>query len=541
MKPFLQLAALALLTAVLLSSAAYSQEPGERLGGVAVGPTLFDLDVRPGETWRGEIAIVAGAYGRPTTLDLGVADLIQDENGVKSSVERGLGVRSAAGWIDVPSELTVNGGERVDVPVVLTCPGDAFGAYSALILVKLRPEASEGTMVAQLIPAISVEFLVRVRSEGTLRLEVEGVDYRATGGSPSLSIAVRNTGVWRTDVTGDILLYPESGGFPERARVPLRSNGRPISLYPGMLVRLECDLSRRLPSGAYAALARLDLGGGRESRARFSMEVGGGISEGEGERNAELGTDLWLDETLFELTLPPGAVRSVPVRVQNLGDYAIALEATLEDARLEEDGSWTFGQSDTPVAGLTIDVSPTSLTVEPKRTGQFRASVKLDKSGPLESAVVKAVRLQGGNVGGSAGDGWETIYDTGALLVVTPAGSGDAAIEITSLRLVRTSPDRNPGSAVLSLENSGGATGSVKGTMILRRTSGQIIATMTMGADNWEPVMPRGRREFRMPLPIVDQGEFVVEAELVQKGSSLGALRADAIFTSTEAIPEGLR
>ena len=541
MKTPLLFATFVLLAAPLLSLPACAQEPDATLAGVAVGPTLFEIDVRPGETWRGEIVIVAGEQGRPVTLDLELADLIQDANGVKSSAERGSGVRSAAEWIEVELELTVSGGERTAVPVVLRCPEDAFGSYSAIVLVKLRPDSSDGTMVTQLIPAISVEFLVRVRSQGTLRLDVEGVEHRTTSGSPTLALAVRNTGVWKTDVTGDVLLYPESGGFPERAQIPLRSNGRPMSLYPGMLVRLNCELPRRLPAGEYTVLARLNLGENMESRARFSINVGGGVSDGEREHRAELGTDLWLDETLFELALPPGAVRSVPVRVRNVGEVTIALKATIEDARLESDGSWTFGQSNKSVPGLAIEVAPDSLVVEPNRTGQFRTSVRLDKGATIESAIIKGVRLEGSAVDSSSDEGWETIYDTGALLVITPATRGDAEVDILRITLVRTSPDRNPGSAILSIANSGGATGHVKGSMVLRRMSGQVIATMAIGENRWEPVMPGGRREFRMPLPLVDEGVFVVEAEIVQDDQSIGPHRAEVNFTSTEAIPEGLR
>jgi hypothetical protein len=353
-------------------------------------------------------------------------------------------------------------------------------------------------MVTQLIPAISVEFLVRVRSLGTLRLDVEGVEHRTTSGSPTLALAVRNTGVWKTDLTGDVLLYPESGGFPERAQIPVRSNGRPMSLYPGMLIRLNCRLPRRLPVGEYTVVARLDLGENRESRARL-------------------------------------------VRVRNVGEVAIALKATIEDARLESDGSWTFGRSDESVPGLAIEVAPDSLVVEPNRTGQFRTSVRLDKGATIESAIIKGVRLTGSAVDGSSDEGWETIYDTGALLVITPAARGDAQVDILRLTLVRTSPDRNPGSAILSIANSGGATGRVKGSMILRRMSGQVIATMAIGENRWEPVMPGGRREFRMPLPLVDEGVFVVEAEIVQEDPSVGPRRTEVDFTSTEVIPEGLR
>ncbi|MCK4681063.1 hypothetical protein KAT82_08030, partial [bacterium] len=193
------------------------------------------------------------------------------------------------------------------------------------------------------------------------------------------------------------------------------------------------------------------------------------------------------------------------------------------------------------VPGLSIEVTPVNLVVEPKRTAVLRASVSMEKGTDLESTVVKAVRLTGSTTGGSVEEGWETIYDAGALIVMTPAAQSEAKVDIVDLTLVRSRSDRNPGSAVLSIVNSGGATGHVKGSMALKRASGQVIATMTIGEEGWRPIMPGGRREFRMPLPLVDEGVFVVEAEIVQRDSSTGPVRTEAHFTSTEATPEALR
>ena len=165
----------------------------------------------------------------------------------------------------------------------------------------------------------------------------------------------------------------------------------------------------------------------------------------------------------------------------------------------------------------------------------------MEKGTDLESTVVKGVRLTGSTTGGSVEEGWETIYDAGALVVMTPATHGEAKVDIVDLTLVRSRPDRNPCSAVLSIANSGGAIGHVKGSMALKRTSGQAIATMTIGEEGWRPIMPGGRREFRMPLPLVDEGDFVVEAEIVQKDSSTGPVRTAVHFTSTQVTPEGLR
>ncbi|MCK4512087.1 hypothetical protein KAW64_10130 [bacterium] len=542
MKPKSLIAVAILLIVSASSPTSYAQESGEFLGGIAVGPTLLDVDVRPGEVWHGEFTIAAGDYSRPATFDIELMDLAQDRSGAKSGTERGTGVRSAAGWIEIPREMTVNRGEKGRVALVLRCPQDAFGCYSAFVMVTLRPVRPEVGLGAAVVPGIGVEILVRVRSQGPLHLDVESIEIRGTAtASPTAVLSIRNTGVWKNDVKGDVLLYPESGGFPARAQISLRPNGQPFAIYPGQLLQLEATFPRGLPAGVYTAVARLDLGDRRGSRAEFSVNIGGGVSSGERDRRSELGTDLWLEETLFELALPPGAVRSLPIRLRNLGDAAIALDVTVEDARLESDGSWTFGGTTASVPGLSIEVTPANLVVEPKRTAVFRASVSMKKGTDLESTVVKAVRLTGSTTGGSVKEGWETIYDAGALVVMTPANQSEAKVDIVDLTLVRSRSDRNPGSAVLSIVNSGGATGHVKGSMTLKRTSGQAIATMTIGEEGWRPIMPGGRREFRMPLPLVDEGDFVVEAEIVQKDASTGPVRAEAQFTSTEATPEGLR
>ncbi len=524
----------------LLAPYACAQEPGPDMGGVAVGPTFIEIDIAPGGTWQGEFAVIATGQGR-VVIDLELKDLFQKTSGAKIPTDSGAGVRSATGWIETLPEITMSGGERQTVPLVVKCPEGAFGSYSAFVLVKLRPEEPAAAMVTQLIAAINVELLIRVRSSGSLQLDVEGVELHGNARSPTLTIDVRNTGVWVTDVKGDVLLYPEAGGFPERAEIPVRTTGHPMAIYPGQLVRMDCTFARQLPPGAYTALVRLDLGRGRESRAQFLVSLGDRIAGSDRDLRGELGTDLWLEESMFELTLPSGAARSVPVRVRNTGDTSIVLKATVEDVRMESDGAWTFGQSGDSVPGLSVEVSPDSLEVGPKRTALFRAMVKMERVETLESTVVKGVRLVGSADGDPSQEGWETLYDMGALLVIAPPTRGEANVDIVSLKLIRSDPELNPGGAVLTVGNTGGAAGHVKGTIVLKRTTGQAIATMTIGKDNWVPVAPGGKREFRMPLPVVDEGDFIVEAEIVQKDSSVGPRYADALFTSATVTPEGLR
>jgi hypothetical protein len=64
---------------------------------------------------------------------------------------------------------------------------------------------------------------------------------------------------------------------------------------------------------------------------------------------------------------------------------------------------------------------------------------------------------------------------------------------------------------------------------------------MAIGSRSWERVMPGGERKFRMSLPLVAEGTFTVSVDLEQNGGEADPLYADATFTSTDVVPEGLR
>ena len=524
-------------------SDAAAQGPEEYDAGVAAGPLKLVADVRPGDVWEGSFRMAARAAGTRSIFDLEIADLAQGQNGHKQAVERGQGARSAAGWIDVASEVRLAPGERRDVAVTISVPADAFGAYSGYIVVRLRSDEPTTQLATVIVPTIAVEILVRVRSRGPLEVGVERIELAGGGAGedPRLSVDVRNSGVWPTEVKGDVLIYPESGLFPHRVELPYRSDGKPYELYPGQQIRLSCADVPRIPPGRCRAVARIELAEGRESRSEMLLDVGGGIpATGEAERRMEIGVDLWIDDPMQEITLPPGAQRSVVVRVSNLGENPIALEVTVEEARLEPSGRWTYAASDISHPGLTVDVSPESLTLDAGANAAVRATVRLEKDATLESIVVKGVRFTGRSAHAAPGD-WEGVHDAASLIIIEPTGGEAASLEITELEFIRPSPGRDPGSAVLAVANHGSGVGAIRGVLTLKRETGELVAEMAIGRKSWERVMPGKLRRFRMPIPIVDEGAFVVVAEIEQREAPDSALRAEASFTSTAIAPEGLR
>ncbi|MCK4512969.1 hypothetical protein KAW64_14585, partial [bacterium] len=283
-----------------------------------------------------------------------------------------------------------------------------------------------------------------------------------------------------------------------------------------------------------------DLGDGRESRSQFDLAVGGtGGSAQLSDGGIELGTELVVDDPIREIRLPAGGERSVAIRLRNTGDEPIAVGVAIHDARLESDGRWTYAAAETEHVGLTVDVSVDSLVIESRSSTTLKATVAAKKDAHLSSTIIKGIRFTG-NASGQSGNG-RTVYDTGALIVIEPFGAGTASLAVSDLELIRMIPDRNPGAAILTVANHGEGVGEIQGSVALKRDSGELIAEMVIGEQRWVRIMPGGQRKFRMSLPIVDEGTFVITAELSQKGRADDVLRAETSFASTESIPEGLR
>jgi len=511
--------------------------------GIAAGPTFQEVDVAPGGLWEGKINVVAGQFAQPTTFDIEIKDLQQVSSGEKRIAESGTGVRSAASWIDAVDELSLASGERTEIGLRLHCPGDAVGSYSAFVEIRVRtPEAEKSPMQMTMIPSIAVELLIRVRSQGDLRVEAESLSFVADREGPFATLDLVNSGVWRAEFTGEIILYPEAGGFPLRIPIPYRSDGRLRQIYPGTRLTLQCPASP-IPDGKYRALVKLDLGEGRESRRKFALKVGeagGGPGTVLGDRE-EIGAELWLEKDLHELNVPPGATRTVPVKVRNLGTRPIALTAAIRTATMATDGALLVTDAAAEAPGLNVAVAPENQVLRPRGNATFRVTVSVEHGAEFTKPIIKRLQLTGVVEGDEQPAGWRTVYDTGCLLVIAPPRIEPAKLSIIDLELIRISPTRDPGSALLTVGNAGGTTGFLKGHLAMAHDAGSVMGKLNLGGERWEPILPGGKRVFRMPLPLVDAGVYTVSAELVQKDSGDPPLKASTQFTSTVEIPEGVR
>jgi hypothetical protein len=533
-----------LLVSLLLAAeiAAQPPEPGPPLG-FAVTPTSLSLDAQPGRKLESKLTLLCQENLTASRFRITVMDLGQAEAGSTTPVDMGYGTRSAGKWITIASEVEVPPMGRKEVPFAVTVPPNANGAYYAYLIVQVMPDLPEGKMVTEILPSVAVEVEVKTRSRSPLHVDVTDLAV-APGGEGSegeLILTIANTGNWKASVEGDVLLYGAKGTFPHRVSLPYGRGGRTTEIYPGMEVTLHCPLPDLPAAGTYRAVGRLLLNSEWQSRAEFEVEVPKTLAKGSRKgrllSKSEYDLDLWVEPDLIEVTVPPGASRTIPIRLQNRDEREAEIRLGVSGVRVEKSGLLTYAEGAASEAGW-ISVSPETVVVAAKRTSTVRAQVTVPEGRPETGMLMGAVRLSASAQ--SREREWQSGNEFGVLVVAVDPKAPPAELAMGDIRLIRSSPEKNPATAVVTVKNRGGRVAEVFGTIALERATGHSIATMNIGRDQREVIVPGGEREFRMPLGALDAGKFRVVAELTTAGEKKSSARAETTFKSVSIPPTGL-
>ncbi|MGB7061710.1 MAG: hypothetical protein WBF13_05065 [Candidatus Zixiibacteriota bacterium] len=530
---------------VLLAQHTAAQETGEEPPqGFGVAPTSVSIDAYPGRKVDSKFTIVTQETKKPTRFSIQVKDVGQRETGSKSPVGVGTGARSAAPWITIASEVVVPPNGRQVVPFTINVPRNAEGAYFAYVVVRAVPERPEAQIVTAIIPTIAIEVAVNTRSRSPLHLDVSDLSIApGSSGSPGeLILRAANTGTWKASVEGDVLLYGAKGTFPVRVPVPYGRGGKLVEIYPGLEVTLRCPLAKMPPPGSYKAVTRLLLNARWHSRSEFNLEIPRSLADagrsGRLLQKSEFDLDLWVEPDLVEVTVPPGATRTIPIKIQNRDEREAQMHLAVSDVHVEKSGFLTYSERSESETGW-VSVSPESLVVGPRRTSTVRAQVTVPKDRPDRGTLVRAVRLTASAQ--SKDEKWHSGNEFGVLVVAVDPQAPPVELTLEKPKLIRTSPDKNPSTAVLVVKNSGGRVARVSGQMVLERASGQRIRTLEVGKTQDEIILPGMEREFRLPIGPLDEGHFSVRAELSVAGDKASTKRAEVTFESVGVTPVGLR
>ena len=116
-----------------------------------------------------------------------------------------------------------------------------------------------------------------------------------------------------------------------------------------------------------------------------------------------------------------------------------------------------------------------------------------------------------------------------------------ANIEIVKFELARPSPEKNPATAIVRLKNNGGKIARTIGRLQLMRQNGAEILRMDVGEFQPELILPGSEREFRLPLGVLDEGEFRVLAEFATLGKDAVQVKDEQSFKSIFKMPGEVR
>ncbi len=453
----------------------------------------------------------------------------------------GEGARSCAGWVSIDKNIEIPPDGRITVPYSIKVPSGAVGEYYAYLEVKHIPDRSEKTFVVMVRPALSVRVEINIPGGRALELRTERLSYDPflLDGEPGILLEVANTGQAKSLVEGDILLYGSKGTFPYRAHIPVTAAGTPCTVYPGISISLKCPLLRTPPPGIYQAQARVLMAGRWTTRSTFDITIpeSGQESTGSSLRSkSELDIDFRVDPNFVEVTLPPGAKRTVSVRVQNRDTVTVVTRASVVNVTQEANGFLTFSDFEDP-AEQWVSVSPDEMELGPHSSANFLLEVRRPEAATGDFDMC-AARFQG--VAGTDAEGWRSEVDIGVPVIVVNPGAALPQVEVETIEVIRRQrPEDNPTAALLILRNVGGRVAKVSGKFVVERVSPrQTIQTMRFGRRGDLLLPPGGVREIRMKMPFLNIGRFVLLAEGQIYGQPQAGFQNEVGFECTKGPPE---
>ncbi len=491
----------------------------------------------PGSERQGTYRIVTQNTGGPTAFHLQVLDLGQLEGGLVRAVPVAQGARSCASWLQVDELLLVPANGRVDVPLRLSFPQDARGSYFAMVSTRLDTgERPEGVVVS-VQPTVDVIVEAVVPGTAPAHVDVTSLtSLRRTGGTTVLEAALSNRGLWTSTVEGDLLLYPKTGGFPIRASLPTRRGGQPLEVFPGLSFSLRVPIPDAMLPGEYRAVARLILNGRWRTHNEFTLtldETGGGARL---LRNEEFDVALRVEPHVIELPLPPGALRTVPIRLYSQDPRPVDVRIEVSGLRIETNGLPTFLDEAVEQQDWVV-VRPTALRLPPGRMMTLRTSIRIPRDAEAGPYLGRAIRIRGSAE--STATEWSSVGEMIVLIVAVPPGAKAPQLELDPIELLRSTPRSNPSTALVHVHNTGGRLARLEGLIELLRASGEPAASMQLGGARPEYLLPGGTRIFRFSIPNLDEGEFIVRASL-KHDSQAPPTTVSALFTSSSSMPVGL-
>jgi hypothetical protein len=516
---------------------------------LSVRPMRVEADVPPNRVARVNLRVHNRHEVLEEVLNLEVVDLTQSPDGTlrilteeeRSQLDAGALSASSRDWVQLPAErIVLEAGTSAEIPVLLSVPADARGAYvSAIRITTDEPPMPEGTGAErEAFFAIRFAFLVPFVTEIAGRpvqqdIAIEGVDMVFQDGrdedgesvaDPNTRVAmeIANDGRTYSSLEGEVVVEQRVG---ENWRTVSRASLPDRRILPGLTLRLTADLDRRLPSGEYRLLGNLRVDGRLLPRFERIIDF-----EGDPEADAvAFDTTLTLEPLEIEIDALPGAARNEMLSVTNPSDQpidvAIALQtpASLEGVAMGERMGEEFS------AAEWSEAMPSEFTLRPGQSRNVRVMSRMPREGMDLPTYYADIVLAGTYEDGqSAGETTSRLRIRQQEVEIAPGGVFDR---------MGVSVGEGPSSYIVQgrFANTGNVDIALRPDVQLINTTGEVVRSWPMG-DGEVRMLPLELRDFGGEIDIGDvaPGEYTLRLLAEAMGARLADRQMEVAIADSD-------
>jgi archaellum component FlaG (FlaF/FlaG flagellin family) len=380
------LRALAILLLLSLPINAQDSGPSMRLDPIVVQRTAL-----PGETFSYTITIENGDRFNYLNMDISMADLDEDINGVYALRVAGSKPHSLSKFVTFDSKhLSVPPGTLKEVTVTVSVPrGISGGRYGAVVFsIQPRNEEDEkGSFGSSLFTfqAVSVLELVVIGAAPKMEAYATSFDVKSSADFPMLRPQIGDSAmVFTTSVTnqgdihivtnGRLIIYTNDGR--RVAEYPL-GGGRGV-IIPGATVNMRSIIRKPMPPGEYKAKAIINYGARRPITTEVSFEVKEDLITSGNQEQAPLSRFL-VEPQEAEVNLTAGAFKTLVLEVTNRGEKTIELNASIVPLIFDIYGNIIPREERDKETFNWMELNESSLRLNPNQTKRIRLSLRPPK------------------------------------------------------------------------------------------------------------------------------------------------------------------
>ncbi|HEY3267068.1 MAG TPA: hypothetical protein VGM37_09095 [Armatimonadota bacterium] len=369
----LVLAALIDLTGALAASQVSAPvDVSAAVGGVLVSPLSFRLAGKPGQNAALEVdASVPGTASVNARME--VLQYVPESGTYRAQ----FGVQNpqdAAGWF-AARDNTVNlrPGERHAFVLKYSVPRSTRGCYYCMV--RLTPKPAGSVTGLSIVYEIPVVFFVGRQASPLISIA-----------SPILEAGAATAG--RTEARIAVPISNDGDGF-----AVIGATGEVRNLRSGRIVKSVSDSDRNLfprtkrnlffslgplSDGLYRASFNVEVGTRRLPRVSADFALQGGQVKPLTPSDTVSLTPVVCDPPSFHLTIPAGAERTQVLRVTNVSQAPIKVRGAALPVAQAHSGSIGVADGALP-PGLSVQVAPSDLDLQPGRSGSMRVTVGVDR------------------------------------------------------------------------------------------------------------------------------------------------------------------